>query len=41
VEKRAGADHLALAGKGDAAFADDLVEILDGFEVAIGERLVE
>jgi hypothetical protein len=41
VKQRAGADHFVLPGEGDAALANDLVEILDGLEVTIGERLVE
>jgi len=32
MEVGAGADHFALAGKGDAAFADNLFEILDRLE---------
>ena len=40
MEEGAGADHFALAGKGDAAFADTLFEILDRLEVGIDQRLV-
>jgi hypothetical protein len=40
MEEGAGADHFALAGKGDAAFADKLFEILDRLEISVDQRLV-
>src|SRR5208337_3802815 len=40
MEEGAGADHFALAGKGDAAFAEKLFEILDRLEISVDQRLV-
>ena len=35
------ADRVALRHEGDAAFADDLVEAVDGLEVCVGERFID
>ena len=40
MEEGAGADHLALAGKGNAALADNLFEILDRLEISVDQRLI-
>jgi hypothetical protein len=40
VEQGAVADRIWLLREGDAAIANRLVEVLDGLETAIGERLV-
>ena len=41
VEQCTFADRVALRHEGDAAFADDLVEAVDGLEVCVGERLID
>ena len=41
MEERAVADHLLLPHEGDAALGYHLVEVLDGLEVAIDQRLVD
>src|SRR5436190_20781588 len=41
VEEGAGADHFGLLNEGEAALANYLVEVLDGLEVAVDERLVD
>jgi hypothetical protein len=41
VEERAVAHHLLLAGECHAALADQQVEVFDGLEVAIYQRLVD
>ena len=41
MEERAGTDGRLLLGECDATFADGVVEILDGVEVAIDEGLVD
>jgi len=41
MEQRACADSIALLNQGDAAFADNFFEILDGLEIGVGERLVD
>ena len=38
VEQCTVADRVALRHEGDAAFADNLVEAVDGLEVCVGER---
>ena len=40
MEERAGSDHIALAGEGDAAFADNLFEVLDRLEIGVDQRLI-
>ena len=40
MEERAGSDNIALAGEGDAAFADKPFEVLDGLEISVDQRLV-
>ena len=41
VEQRAITDHVALFGKGNAAFANGLIEILNRVEAFVGERFVD
>lgn len=41
MEEGAGADHFGLFHQSHAAIADRLVEALDVFEAAVGERLVD
>jgi len=41
VKERAVADHRLLLHERDAGLAHDFVEVLDGLEVAIDQRLVE
>jgi len=41
MEEGAGADHVALAGEGDAAFADKLFEILDRLEIGVDQGFVD
>ena len=41
MEERAVADQVLLLREGDAALSHDSVEVLDGLEVAIDERLVD
>jgi hypothetical protein len=41
MEESAGSDHIALAGEGDAAFADKLFEVLDRLEIGVDQRLVD
>ena len=41
MEERAVAYHLLLIGECDAALAHGLVEVLDGLEVAVDERLID
>ena len=41
MEERASSDHIALAGEGDAAFADNLFEVLDRLEIGVDQRLID
>jgi len=36
----AGADRILLPNQGNAAFADNLFEILDGLEIGVDQRLI-
>jgi hypothetical protein len=38
MKEGAGADHFALACKGDAAFADQLFEVLDRLEISVDRQ---
>ena len=41
MEQRAVTDHVALFGKGHAAFANGLIEILNRVEAFVGERFLD
>lgn len=41
MEQGAGTDHFVLAGEGNAAVADNLVEFLDRLKIGVGQRLVD
>jgi hypothetical protein len=41
VEQSTGADGVALLHERDAARAEDLVEVLNGVKVRVGERLID
>ena len=41
MEQRACADSIALLNQGNAAFADNFFDVLDGLEIGVGERLVD
>ena len=41
MEERASSDHIALAGEGDAVFADNLFEVLDRLAIGVDQRLID